>query len=989
MIETLAFRTQARTIDHLGREQIADCPTAITELWKNAYDAYARKASLHIFDDEEPVAAIYDDGHGMSYDEFVDRWLVVGTESKYDAQAPKTEDRNGLKIRTKQGQKGIGRLSSANLGPLLLVVSKRKNNDFVAALLDWRIFENPYLILSDIEIPVTSFKQQDELWDLLPQMFERLTENVWGTDRAPERKLRLEAAWNAFDGLSSPKKNLPPKPSEAIVSTLIDARFAPKHLDDWAVWSGESEQGTAMLVSEINFDLKAQLPSIEPDGILNDIRTRFFATLSAFTDPLIDSEVPEVNAQDPHFEYEVRIVSEVGSKSIIGEDQSYNRGLIDDMEHVLEGTIDELGVFRGRIKAFGEWKELGSDYIIRPPRDFKPPKGPNTLLGPVSLCLATYEREPISSSHSGDDHSRLGELSKKYGGVLVFRNGLRVLPYGRVDNDFFEIEQRRNRHAGREFWNAQRTFGRLAISREQNPNLRDKAGREGFIDNRATKALKALVIHILKTSARDYFGTASELRKPAIAEIEAVNLAEKTEQHRKEVSKKNRKKFQTQLKRNIPLISVLRSTVVKVQEEFSATSVAEIVKNQEIISTHREALANLKIAGAPRPLGIAEEDYRMFRIVYEECEEVLGKINDALDVSIAKIDPPEPEDILEKQLQSYAGQIHARTRAWRSAIDTLQAGEKQRIDELFTDRNKFFHTRALPILDRLKGKEIRLNYALRKLEEVRSEVDEGNEELFEAYIAALTLLKENIDVELLVSQGMYDNNELNDQLNRLNQLAQLGITVEILGHELNSYDQMISSGLRRLKSGKNSKSATEAIRTGYEGLSRHLEFLSPLKLSGQRTSRTISGDEIFQYLEDFFENVFSNRSIKLEATPEFRSMSLHEQPSRLFPVFINLVNNSIYWMITSRAENPTLKLSVVGGKVVISDNGPGVESLDIPHLFEMFFSRKVSGGRGIGLYLSRVNLLAGGHHIEYVTDEEFEVLPGANFVIEFRGLSFV
>ena len=58
MIETLAFRTQARTVDHLGREQIADCPTAISELWKNAYDAYARNVRLHIFDGIEPVAAV-------------------------------------------------------------------------------------------------------------------------------------------------------------------------------------------------------------------------------------------------------------------------------------------------------------------------------------------------------------------------------------------------------------------------------------------------------------------------------------------------------------------------------------------------------------------------------------------------------------------------------------------------------------------------------------------------------------------------------------------------------------------------------------------------------------------------------------------------------------------------------------------------------------------------------------------------------------------
>jgi hypothetical protein len=41
-ISAVAFQTKARTVDHLGREQIADCPTAISELWKNAFDAYAR-----------------------------------------------------------------------------------------------------------------------------------------------------------------------------------------------------------------------------------------------------------------------------------------------------------------------------------------------------------------------------------------------------------------------------------------------------------------------------------------------------------------------------------------------------------------------------------------------------------------------------------------------------------------------------------------------------------------------------------------------------------------------------------------------------------------------------------------------------------------------------------------------------------------------------------------------------------------------------------
>ena len=130
MTAPVTFQTRARTIDHLGREQIADCPTAISELWKNAYDAYSRNVELHLFDGDIEVAAILDDGHGMNRQEFESKWLTVGTESKSNGFEIAIEDRNGLDLRPKQGQKGIGRLSSAALGPLLLLVSKRKNEDY-------------------------------------------------------------------------------------------------------------------------------------------------------------------------------------------------------------------------------------------------------------------------------------------------------------------------------------------------------------------------------------------------------------------------------------------------------------------------------------------------------------------------------------------------------------------------------------------------------------------------------------------------------------------------------------------------------------------------------------------------------------------------------------------------------------------------------------------------------------------------------------------
>src|SRR5271156_2668699 len=101
----VAFQTRARTIDHLGRGQIADAPTAVSELWKNAYDAYARNVALHIFDGQPEVAAVFDDGVGMNRDDVVERWLVIGTESKFDDDA-KSVETFGLPFRPRQGEKG-------------------------------------------------------------------------------------------------------------------------------------------------------------------------------------------------------------------------------------------------------------------------------------------------------------------------------------------------------------------------------------------------------------------------------------------------------------------------------------------------------------------------------------------------------------------------------------------------------------------------------------------------------------------------------------------------------------------------------------------------------------------------------------------------------------------------------------------------------------------------------------------------------------------
>ena len=116
-MRTVSFKTRARTVDHLGREQIADVPTAISELWKNSYDAYARSVSLTVFDEAPLVVTIADNGHGMTYDELIDRWLVVGTESKLFEDTRSAIDMDGLEVRSRQGRKASGDFRLPISGP--------------------------------------------------------------------------------------------------------------------------------------------------------------------------------------------------------------------------------------------------------------------------------------------------------------------------------------------------------------------------------------------------------------------------------------------------------------------------------------------------------------------------------------------------------------------------------------------------------------------------------------------------------------------------------------------------------------------------------------------------------------------------------------------------------------------------------------------------------------------------------------------------------
>jgi signal transduction histidine kinase len=983
MVESVSFRTRARTIDHLGREQIADCPTAISELWKNAYDAYATSVALHIFDAESPVAAIMDDGHGMSKEDFVDRWLVVGTESKTTNKTTDETDRNGLNLRPKQGQKGIGRLSSAFLGPLLLVISKRRDTKWTAALVDWRLFENPFLYLHDIEVPLIEFESKEEIFAQFPGMLERLRVNLVGKNDDTGHQQRVKTAWASFDTLEAESQR--PLTSAAIEKCVTELVLEPRFLEHWEVWKGIRPTGTLLLVSDITFDLEAHLPSkIHPEDAdaATQSKERLFQTLSNFTDPFIKDEERQKNPIE--FSYSVTAWEKGIRIPIISGVREFDYENLEDLEHVVEGEVDESGCFKGRVKAFGVWL----DGTITIPAKGQVSSRDNSKVGKFQIRLGTFQQDGTASSHPPAIHKKLIEQAGKYGGLMVYRDNLRVMPYGREDNDFFEIEKRRTLHAGRYFWSNRRIFGRVSISREHNFNLKDKAGREGLIDNKAAKIFRDLVENILIKSAFDYFGSNSDLQTQYLPDIKALRAREKAEETRNKQRATKRKHFRTRLRRLGPELKILSGDVEAFEARICESELSiekDILEFRNELRGFKNQIKDFSLGEAPKNMSGMESEYFEYRSRQKKVVDVIHSLEQKLTSSLEFAIPKAPRDIAFSDLSSHAAYLQTRLRKWQKEARSLLESEERRITSIYEEQSKRYHSRTLALLDDVEHDRISLSAALEKLADEREETDLENADIFEPYIEALRSLNENIDLDALAAYSLDKVDELREEIERLHTLAQLGITVEIIGHEIEGLDLSIRSGLDELPAIIHETEAFRTIKAAHDALSDRLNFLSPLKLSGPRFKTDLRGSDIIKYVRRFFGVHLEDNGVSLEATPKFEQFSIYEQPSRIFPVFLNLINNALYWVRQVPNGTNQILLDARGASVIVSDSGPGVDENDQKHLFSLFFTRKIRGGRGVGLYLSRANLAAGGHTIRYAGSEEIRLLRGANFVIEFKG----
>lgn len=145
------FSVSARVAMQLGRESISSSITAVLELLKNSYDADAENVVITI--ERSGGAAlslvIEDDGSGMSLEELLNRWMVIGTSDK------QSQPESHKKGRAQTGEKGLGRLGLDRLSSLTTISTRKKDAGKITELeIDWKKYEGVAAKLESISHPV-------------------------------------------------------------------------------------------------------------------------------------------------------------------------------------------------------------------------------------------------------------------------------------------------------------------------------------------------------------------------------------------------------------------------------------------------------------------------------------------------------------------------------------------------------------------------------------------------------------------------------------------------------------------------------------------------------------------------------------------------------------------------------------------------------------------------------------------------------------------
>ncbi|NMF01149.1 ATP-binding protein [Aneurinibacillus aneurinilyticus] len=1022
------FRTRARAVDLLGKQQVRDEVTAISELLRNSYDADADEGLIDV-DTNKGRILVWDDGDGMSAEDIQNNWLTLGTYSKKSKVVQRTR-----KGRIKIGEKGIGRLAISTLGDQLLLISKKRtelkeDSTWALMYLHWEFFRNEKVFLEEIEIPVKSFGTLKELLVYLDKDFYELKEtllsnlenlNIWS--EANSQRIRREITEFSLT-------------SDAIQRLKINeiknggTLFYIKNLEETWNWT--------------LYNTKVE------DESLSKRKYRLEQTLHSFQNfiELFDSEIKVDNEDCFTPKISINGLSLEHEESLSPEEVKL-------YDYALKGTI-ENGEFYG--EAFVGNTDKGEPIYLKREEIahglFNKNYGD---CGPIKVKWFFIEGYAALSCISKKQHETITDKLRNIGGIFVFRDGLRILPYGEPGNDFLEIEERRTRRAGRYLFSHRRMFGYMEISKERNPHLVDKSSREGFVENKYYSYFKTIAQNLLLWWAINYLQSADKDGRRAIYIKQMKEQTKREESYQKqkkeeeeaertyfkEVNKKIAM-FDKDLKKATESITNMVNNTISENSFFELFSIEDTQKFRDKLFKLRKDLyknideiqklkvdsnlrydhshelmddineINYRVDGVREDLkNYVSEELNKILLGFEEhaasvqnkkikIEDIDSQVDELLKGNYFSFDNSTEKDQLET-IEREFGELK------NIAIELLQKEYQNRREALNTVKERCKHEllhlkKSLKELKRisfqsLKNMDTELDNVNKKLEGIRETiVNIQNLELdyydglrgSEQYKMLRKLILD-FGKKLTSENILYSDDEFIGYLKRevslYRDLSAVGLAAELTSHEFNSLYGSIRKNVSLLKQAlKNTRvlPVINNVENSFFSLEQLHQRMSPLYKQTRSVRRSINLKEFIKNTLDYFSTDLTKYEINVfNHIPD--NLVVKEATPVLFTPIINLLSNSIYWLLNQEKKEIHFYISNDHKHLYIHDTGPGISQKDRKRIFEPFFTKKNSG-RGLGLFLSSDILQAKGHELYLVPiGEETRSLGGACFAIKFK-----
>ncbi len=444
VIETLTIRPYARLITMLGDQLIKNELIALVELIKNSYDADASwvKVSFIDFTADYSLTAtskivIEDDGCGMNADILKNHWLNPATPEKLRRKAVGARTGKG---RILQGEKGIGRFAIFKLGKTITITTRRQRQDDTGHFID----------------------EGESIENTLLYDFSKYDDNFL-TENGQDKDLFLE--------------NLQVKLSQASPSVIVC-----KDIILGTTKRKRSPHGTIIEIS----NLKTKWTPLRVSRVQSEVgklQPIFQKRASSDFGVWIYKDNQLHEAQEG---YKEKLNNCLENKSVFK--------ITDGRYLATDNTID--------FKINGQSVHLSfEDADITGLKQFEKFTTPayKTECGSFQFEFYIFDFNVDSENPSKYFLDSSDKKIIREHRIYLYRDGLRVMPYGDPEDDWLRIDIARGTIRADEFLSNDQVVGCVYISQAENPKLVDKTNREGLIeDGRALEDFITILQLILK-----------------------------------------------------------------------------------------------------------------------------------------------------------------------------------------------------------------------------------------------------------------------------------------------------------------------------------------------------------------------------------------------------------------------------------------------------------------------------------------------------------